>query len=102
MLGIPVLGIHITGNLSFNVVSRYLAIDCSTVMLIENSTVFQSSSTGMGAGYFAYSRGGNFVCQFGGYPDPALANKTVASLNMASPNDPNIEYVSFFNCSMAP
>jgi hypothetical protein len=50
MLGVPVVGIPVTGNLSFNIVSRYLAIGCDTAVHVANSTVFQNSSAGEGAG----------------------------------------------------
>lgn len=102
MLGIPVVGIPVTGNLSFNIVSRYLAIDCNTAIHVANSTVFQNTSAGEGAGFSTYDEGGNFIIQRGGYPSPALANDTIASFNLTSPNGPGTDDVSFVNCSMAP
>ncbi|MCJ1268956.1 hypothetical protein MMC22_008844 [Lobaria immixta] len=102
MLGIPVVGIPVTGNLSFNIVSRYLAIDCNTAIHVTNSTVFQNTSAGEGAGFWTYYRGGSFIIQRGGSPSPALANVTIASFNMTSINGPGPDDVSFVNCSMEP
>jgi hypothetical protein len=101
LLGIPVVGIPVIGNLSFNIVSRYLAIDCNTAIYVTNSTVFQNTSAGEGAGFSTYNKGGNFIIQDRGYPSPALANNTIASFNMTSVSSPDRGGVSFVNCSMA-
>lgn len=86
MLGIPVVGVPMTGNLSFNLVSRYLAIDCDSAIHVANSTVFANSSSELGAGFSTSMQGANFIIQPGDRPSPALANDTIASFNMSSGN----------------
>ena len=100
LLGIPVVGIPVSGNISFNIVSRYLAIDCETAIRIANSTSFQNSADREGAGYVRYSQGDNFLVQAARRPpNPA---QPIASFNMTSPNNIEPEDVSFVNCTMAP
>jgi hypothetical protein len=102
MLGIPVVGIPVTGNLSFKITSRYLAINCNTAMHMANSTVFQNSSTREGTGFEIYSEGGNFIIEGGRYPSLATANNTIASFSMTSSNNNVGDDVSIVKCSMAP
>ncbi|KAF2490259.1 hypothetical protein BU16DRAFT_517463 [Lophium mytilinum] len=102
LLGIPVVGIPATGNLSFHIVSRYLAINCDSAVHVENSTTFQNSSAGMGAGFSTYSGGGNFIIQGDSDMPPIYHDGAIASFGMISPNDLDGKDVSVVNCTMAP
>lgn len=98
LLGVPVAGIPPTGNLSFNLVSRYFAIDCNNSMHLSNSSMFLT-----GEGLAATEKGGSFIMQYDSElnPDPgsiAIIPFNVTSLNaQVDDND-----VSNIQCSLAP
>lgn len=81
MLGIPVVGIPTAGDLTFNIISRYYAIDC------KNSTVVQDGEGDSSQFLTDFSR---------------ASNSSNGWLTLNSPNGPNGSNVSLVNCSLAP
>ncbi|KAH6893382.1 hypothetical protein B0T10DRAFT_537075 [Thelonectria olida] len=101
LLGIPVVGIPTTGNLSFNLISRYLAINCYSAIHIANSSMFKNTSTGEGPGYAESELGATFRVELE-FPDLALRNTTLPPFTMTSQNEINLTDVNSVNCSIAP
>lgn len=96
MLGVPVVGIPTQGNVSFHMMSRYLAVECKDPRQDDNSTVFQNNSE-------LTNEGATFVTEW--CPDPPTStpwNQSIATFSMISGNDAGTSNVSIINCSMAP
>ncbi|ETS82477.1 hypothetical protein PFICI_04353 [Pestalotiopsis fici W106-1] len=103
LLGVPVAGVPKTGNLSFNLVSRYYAIDCDAAVHVENSTIFSNTSSGLGAGYYMWDASSTFAVQSpAGSELLQLWNGTRFIFNITSANDYTGSDVSFTTCSLSP
>ncbi|KAF3007284.1 hypothetical protein E8E14_001242 [Neopestalotiopsis sp. 37M] len=103
LLGIPVVGIPSTGNLSFNLVSRYYTVDCDAAVHIENSTIFVNTSSGLGAGFYDWDASSTFTTQvpIGGEVS-SMWNGSYFFFNLTSANDETGEDVSFTSCAISP
>lgn len=95
ILGIPVVGVPRTGWLSFDLVSRYMAINCGAAILKTNSSVFQNSSAETGQGFADLKQGASFTIQSSENPYETL-------FNISSANDAKMRNVSFASCSISP
>jgi hypothetical protein len=98
MLGIPVVGINPTGNLTFNLVSRYLAVNCNNSIHLTNESIFTT-----GAGLAANKQGASFIVQHKSIRQPDPGSEIMISFNITSRNSllDNTE-VSNIQCTMAP
>lgn len=101
LLGIPVVGIPSTGNLSFNLVSRYFNVECTDPVNEDSSLMFMGPPPmGVEAAYYIRQKGGTFVIQS---PLDYPANYTgIWSFNFTSINMNTATYVSHTNCTMSP
>lgn len=101
LLGIPVVGIPSTGNLSFNLVSRYFNVECTDPVNEDSSLMFMDPPpTGVEAAYYIRQKGGTFVIQS---PLDYPANYTGSwSFNFTSINMNTATFVSHANCTMSP
>lgn len=95
ILGIPVVGVPRTGWLSFDLVSRYMAVNCGAALLQTNSSVFQNSSAKTGEGFADLEQGASFTIQSSENPFKTL-------FNISSANDAKMRNVSFASCSISP
>jgi hypothetical protein len=103
LLGIPVVGLPSTGNLTFNIVSRYHTVNCDAAVHIENSTIFANTSSGLGAGYYDWESSSTFTTQVAaGHEADQMWNGSYYFFNLTSGNDYTGSDVSFTNCSISP
>lgn len=103
LLGIPIVGVPTAGNVSFNMTSRYYAVDCDTSVLISETNVIVNTSGALdGEGASDYANGATFVIQVAEAFGPP-SDTTFVSFNMTSPNSDDPENnVSFLACSVTP
>ncbi|CAH0048169.1 unnamed protein product [Clonostachys solani] len=111
LLGIPVGGLLANGTISFNLVSRYFAIQCRSSKHISSvpraDSLFLNTSSRESAGSWAYKFGGSFVVQLtftrrNGYFSETY-NETNIPFNITSMNNgAPLDDLSFIDCSMEP
>ncbi|ETS86252.1 hypothetical protein PFICI_00080 [Pestalotiopsis fici W106-1] len=95
LLGIPVVGIPSSGNLSFDIVSRYMAIDCPTLEYVPNSFIYQENDTKE----YTWDNGQSFIVQPGYEPEDEASHR----FNIISANSWRFEDgISVVTCSMEP
>lgn len=95
MLGIPLVGVPTAGNVSFNITSRYYAVDCHISKFIaETSAVL------------AFKNSSNMSVTFAIQVSDTLmssSDATLVSFNLTSPNSLDFTHnVSFLACSLSP
>lgn len=101
VLGMPVVGIPSTGNLSFNLVSRYFNVECTAPVNEDGSLMFISPPPmGVVSAYSIRQKDGTCVIQPSlDYPANYTGNW---SFNFTSINMNTAAFVSHANCSMSP
>jgi hypothetical protein len=113
LLRIPIRGIPANGTISFNLTSRYFAIQCKSSKHLSSfprdDSPFANTSSGPGPGFWAYELGGSCVLQLGftmRSPESNSSetyNETVIPFNITTMNWGNpLEDLSFVECSMEP
>ncbi|KID82897.1 hypothetical protein MGU_09821 [Metarhizium guizhouense ARSEF 977] len=102
LLGIPVVGIPNAGNLSFNIVSRYLTVDCDYSAQVDDSDMLRNFS-GAGGGSLDWGKGTTFRIEpSSSPPSESEVNNTTATYTIVSINNSNIKNVSVVSCAIMP